>query len=66
MQHYGGLKWILWYLAGTKTLGITYQKPQDETRADNIFHGYADAAFANDLKSMAGYIFLAVGGAITW
>ena len=38
------------------------------TTHDNLFHGYADAAYANaeDLKSTTGYVFLAAGGAITW
>jgi hypothetical protein len=67
LQHYGALKQILRYLAGTKTLGITYRKAQDDTGDDNLFHGYADAAYASaDLKSMSGYVFLAAGGAITW
>ena len=35
---------------------------------NNIFHGYADAAFANadNYKSMTGYVFLGSEGAITW
>ena len=38
------------------------------TTHDNLFHGYADAAYANakDRKSMTGCVFLAAGGAITW
>ena len=68
LQHHGAIKRIHRYLAGTKTLGITYKKSQDGTGADNLFHGYADAAYANadDLKSMTGYVFLAGGGAIMW
>jgi hypothetical protein len=68
LQHYGALKRILRYLAGTKTLGITYRKPQDANDDDNLFHGFSDAAFANqdDGKSTSGYVFLASGGAITW
>jgi hypothetical protein len=68
LQHHGAIKRILRYLAGMKTLGITYRKSQDGTEDDNLFHGYADAAYANtdDLKSTTGYVFLAVGGAITW
>ena len=51
-----------------KTLGITYKKSQDGTEANNLFHGYADAAYVNadDLKSTTGYVFLAGEGAITW
>jgi hypothetical protein len=67
LQHHGAIKRILRYLAGTKTLGIIYRKSQDETENNNLFHGYADASFANeDLKSTTGYIFLTAGGAITW
>jgi len=58
LQHYGALKWILWYLAGMKTLGITYRKAQDNTGDNNLFHEYADAAYANadDLKSTSGNV----------
>ena len=35
LQHHGATKQILWYLAGMKTLGITYKKSQDETEANN-------------------------------
>ena len=66
LQHVTALKWILWYLAGTKNLGITYSKTTNNPD-NNIFHGFADAAFANhdDYKSTSSYIFLAAGGAIT-
>ena len=66
LQHHGAIKWILRYLAGMKTLGITYRNTPDETDNNNLFHGYADATFtnANDHKSTAGYIFLQSGGAI--
>jgi len=56
------------YLAGTTTLGIFY-KSQDKTADDdNLFHGYSDAAYANnnDLKSTSVYIYKAAGGAIMW
>jgi hypothetical protein len=56
---------VLRYLAGTKDLGITYKAGKE---SDPIFHGYADAAYANadDHKSTSGYVFLSGGGAITW
>jgi hypothetical protein len=50
-------------------MGITYRNNNlDDTEENNLFHGYADAAFANceDLKSTTGYVFLSSGGAITW
>jgi hypothetical protein len=68
VQHYSALKRLLRYLAGTRNLGITYRKPQEGMDDNNLFHGFADAAFANnyDFKSTTGYVFLAAGGAITW
>ena len=50
-----------------KTLGITYRNTPDETDNDNLFYGYADAAFTNtdDHKSTTGYVFLGSGGVIT-
>ena len=67
LQHVTALKRILRYLAETKNLGITYSKTADNPDK-NIFHGFANAAFANhdDHKSTSGYVFLAAGGAITW
>ena len=68
LQHHGAIKQILRYLAGMKTLGITYNNTPDETDTNNLFHGYADAAFTNadDHKSTTGYVFLGSGGVITW
>jgi hypothetical protein len=65
----GAVKWILRYLKGTKKLAIKYlaksNNPQENT---NLFHGYADTAYANmdDLKSTSSYVFIVGGGAITW
>jgi len=66
MQHMGLLKRMLHYLKGTKDYAITYHARA--TRDTNIFHGFADAGYANcdDLKSTSAYIFLAAGGTITW
>jgi hypothetical protein len=52
-----------------KTLGIIYRRSLDEIGVNlNLFHRFADAEFvsAEDLKSTTGYVFLAMGGAITW
>ena len=67
LQHTTAVKRILRYLAGTQDQGIIYSKIST-TVDENIFHGFADAAYANhdDLKSTSGYVFLASGGAITW
>jgi hypothetical protein len=67
LQHIGALKRIIRYLAGTKSLGIMYQKQPRQNNL-NFFHGYSDTAYANtdDFKSMSRYVFLAAGGAITW
>ena len=43
--------------------------PQNELQQNNnLFHGYADATYANtdDYKSTSGYVFVVGGGAITW
>jgi hypothetical protein len=69
LQHYGALKRVLRYLAGTKTLGITYRKTQDNNQSSkNLFYGFADTSHASedDMKSVTGYVFLAGGGAVTW
>jgi hypothetical protein len=73
IQHVTALKRILRYLKGTKSYGIRYSNSPDDQSDDtelfhSIFHGFADAAYANtdDYKSTAGYIFMAAGGAITW
>ena len=67
LQHVMALKQILWYLAGTKDLSITYSKASTNP-TDNSFYGFANAAHTNqdDQKSTSGYVFLAAGGAITW
>jgi len=65
IQHVGALKRILWYLSGTKNLGIVYRAlPQQP----NFFYGYADTSYGNadDRRSITGYVFLARNGAITW
>jgi hypothetical protein len=64
LAHYGMLKRILRYLAGTRSHGITYKKWG--------FHkpviAYTDAAHANtdEKKSTTGIVFISGGGAIAW
>jgi hypothetical protein len=61
------VKQILRYLAGMRTLGITYHASQDEDNNRNLFHRFSDVAFMNqeDSKSTSGYVFLVSGGVIT-
>ena len=70
LQHVGALKQLIRYLKGTKNLGTIYSATsQNELqKGNNLFHGYADAAYANmdDYKSVSGYVFIVGGGAITW
>ena len=68
LQHAGALKWILRYLIGTKSYGITYSAAPNKNRDSNLFQGFTDAAYANSdsHKSTTGYVYLAGGGAITW
>jgi hypothetical protein len=46
LQHYRLLKWILSYLVGMRTLGITYCTSQDDNE-ENLFHSFSNAAYAN-------------------
>jgi hypothetical protein len=68
LQHTGALKWILQYLSGTSTHGITYTAPPSSSENSNSFFGYSDTAYTNvdDYKSTSGYVFIANRGAITW
>ena len=68
LQNHSAIKQILRYLAGMKTLKITYYNTPNETDTNNLFHGFADATFANtnNHKSTTSYVFLGSGGAIMW
>lgn len=64
-EHWNAIKWILRYLAGTRNLGIMY----DRSTTSSAVVGYVDADYAGDLdsrKSMTGYVFTFAGGAISW
>jgi len=41
LEHYGSLKCILRYLAGTRDYGITYRKSDGLNNDTNLFHGLA-------------------------
>jgi hypothetical protein len=58
------VKKVLRYVQSTKDLMLTYR------RSDSLeIKGYSDADYAgnkDDKKSMTGYVFTLVGGAISW
>ncbi|XP_043702992.1 secreted RxLR effector protein 161-like [Telopea speciosissima] len=62
--HWVAAKKVMRYLKGTKDFMLTYK------RSDSLdVVGYTDVDFAGcpeDLKSTSGYVFLMVGGAISW
>ena len=64
LQHTTALKCVLWYLSGTRSLGIIYKADVEYLN----FIGYTDASYANanKRKSISGYVFIASSGAITW
>ena len=68
LQHWGALKRILRYLAGTRNYGITYLASPSKNRGTNLFEGYSDAAYSNvdKAKSTSGYVYMVGGSAITW
>src|ERR1700685_797014 len=41
LEHYGSLKRILRYLAGTRDYGISYRKSTGQNNGTNLFHGLA-------------------------
>ena len=65
LEHYFTLKWILRYLKGTTTYGITYKQ---QIYTQTPFIGYTDAGFTNveQKKSTTDTCFLSAGGAVTW
>jgi hypothetical protein len=64
VSHSNGIKKALRYIQGTKSLMLTYK------RSDSLeIVGYSDSDFAGYLdtdRSMLGYVFKLVGGAISW
>ena len=53
---------------GSKHFGLTYKKLEAHLQGEDLFYGYADAAYANadHYHSTSGYAFIASRGAITW
>ena len=64
MNHWIAVKKVLRYLQRTKDFELTYR------RSDHLeLVGYTDADFAGCLdskKSTSGYVFMMVGGAVSW
>ncbi|KAL7284387.1 hypothetical protein ACG7TL_001677 [Trametes sanguinea] len=66
--HLTAAKRVLRYLKGTRNLGITYHRNQDNTQTPEPI-GYSDADWGNDLddrRSISGQVFLLAGGPVTW
>jgi len=64
LQHWKIVKRVMCYLKRTKGYMLTYQK------SDNLeIIGYSDSDFAecqDSKRSTSGYIYMLVGGAISW
>jgi hypothetical protein len=64
ISHWNGIKKCLRYIQGTKGLMLTYE------RSDSLeIVGYSDLNFVGCLdtdRSMSGYVFKLIGGAISW
>jgi hypothetical protein len=62
-EHWAAVKWVLWYLRGTRDYCITYNGGCE------LVCGYVDYDFVGDLdkmRSTSGYVFTLAGGAISW
>lgn len=63
-QHWQGVKRILRYLKGTKSMELVYKR-----EAESKLMGFCDADWGGDIderKSTTGYVFTYAGGAVTW
>ncbi|KAJ0489574.1 putative RNA-directed DNA polymerase [Helianthus annuus] len=64
--HWEGVKWIMRYLNGTRSLGIVFGKSE---RQDQVVQGFVDSDFAKDRdrgRSITGYVFKVLGGSVSW
>lgn len=62
-EHWFAVSWILRYLKGTKSLGILFQKQENEARVLD----YVDANYEGDFdkkKVLVGYVLVCGGGPI--
>ena len=65
ITHWMAAKHVLWYLSGTRDLGLTYSRPSSIPR----IIGYSDSDWAAcrfSRRSICGYVFIACGGAVSW
>ena len=64
LDHWKASKWVMRYLQRTKDFMLTYRK------SDQLeIVGYSDSDFAgcqDSRRSTSGYIYMLVGGAISW
>lgn len=63
-QHWQGVKRILRYLKGTKSMELVYKR-----EAESKLIGFCDADWGGEIderKSTTGYVFTYAGGAVTW
>ena len=62
-EHWNAVKWVLWYLRGTRDYCITFNNNIDSICA------FVYSYFIGDLdkrRSTSGYVFTFAGGAISW
>jgi reverse transcriptase-like protein len=67
IKHAAALKRVFRYLAGTKYLGISFNRP--DPLPNPLLYGYSDSDFAADInnrRSTSGFVFLLNGGPISW
>ena len=63
-KHLQALKQVLWYLSGTKDLGLTFDGKEKEE-----ITGWTDSSWGCNIdngESTSGYIFQLYGGSVSW
>ena len=66
-RHWQAAIHVVRYLAGTASLGISYERNEEQHLTSIV--GYSDADFAGDRdgrKSTSGFVFMLAGGAVSW
>ncbi|RVW70515.1 Retrovirus-related Pol polyprotein from transposon TNT 1-94 [Vitis vinifera] len=64
--HWHALKWILWYLKGSLSIGLSYQCGAKMRDAITGFVDSDNAGSIDTRKSLSGYIFTIFGGLVSW